>query len=88
MRSKTVYLKINGNCHGLSSRKTFFWGGAWVTQLVNHPTLDFSSQGPKIEPPCGFCTQHGVSWESLSPSPTVPPPHTPAVYLFVCLSLR
>ena len=55
------------------------YGGAWVTQSVEHPTLDFSLGHDLtvlgIGPHVGLCTDSmEPSWDSLSPSLSDPLP--------------
>ena len=48
--------------------------GAWVTQSVKHPGLDFGS-GHEIERHVGLCAESTeTAWDSLSPS--LPLPHS------------
>ena len=53
--------------------------GAWVAQLVKHPTHDFGSRRDLtvhgIQPHVGLCAD-GVepAWDSVSPSLSAPPP--------------
>ena len=56
-----------------------YWRGAWVAQLVKHPTLDFSS-GHDLsvsgsEPCTALCTDSvQPAWDSLSPPLSALPP--------------
>ena len=59
------------------SQNKEYWG-AWVAQLVEHPTIDFSSGHDLtvcgIEPHVGLCTDSmEPTWDSLSPSLSAPP---------------
>ena len=47
--------------------------GAWVTQLVWHPTLDYGlghDLRVEIQPCLGLCIQQGICWR-FSPSPSL-----------------
>jgi len=67
--------------------------GAWVAQLVKHPTLDFSSvhdlRVVRSSPVSSSMRHMESAWDSLSPSPLCLPPPTPSFMPRVlCLSKK